>query len=515
MPSGCPPSTATAPGYRSLHSPMDDVRKSPEDARDYRRLCLESGLLVLLISDPDMRASCSVENEFLSNTPDGRGAKRAAAAMAVEVGSFADPDTAPGLSHLLEHMLFMGSEKYSGENEYGKFLVEHGGDANAFTEAEHTCFHFQVDPGSLRGALDRFAQHFVAPLILEESLDREVLAVDSEFQQALQSDHARLFQVQCHTARRCHPFCKFSWGNRASLVDTPAAAGLRVRGMLQDHFARHYRADRMALVVLGAEPLDALEHWTRESFAGLSEDGPRCSRQPAVPTCMPGGVSSGADEEEEGRRAEHLGDMMGELSCKAVGSSGAMSEIPSCKGGDTCDATEGAAPHEAAPPYDTVDTVLYQSLAVQADHHQLHITFPLPCLRAHYQSKPAEYLSHLIGHEGCGSLLSALKAQKLATDLSAGVGGTGFDRASTYELFTVTVTLTQHGLPRALDVAGLLFVYLAMLRRAGPLEWVFRELSSQNEVQFRFQPQASAQSTPRYSDLWLPANVSAARSDLL
>lgn len=39
-----------------------------------------------------------------------------------------------GLSHYLEHMLFMGSEKYPDENEYDSYLTKHGGSSNAFTE---------------------------------------------------------------------------------------------------------------------------------------------------------------------------------------------------------------------------------------------------------------------------------------------------------------------------------------------------------------------------------------------
>ena len=39
-----------------------------------------------------------------------------------------------GLSHYLEHMLFMGSAKYPNENEYDDYLTKHGGSSNAFTE---------------------------------------------------------------------------------------------------------------------------------------------------------------------------------------------------------------------------------------------------------------------------------------------------------------------------------------------------------------------------------------------
>jgi hypothetical protein len=61
--------------------------------------------------------------------------KRAAAAMVVDIGSFSDPPEAEGLAHFLEHMLFMGSEKYPDENEYDSYLTAHGGCCNAITEA--------------------------------------------------------------------------------------------------------------------------------------------------------------------------------------------------------------------------------------------------------------------------------------------------------------------------------------------------------------------------------------------
>lgn len=38
---------------------------------------------------------------------------QAACGLSVGVGSFSDPPEIPGLAHFLEHMVFMGSEKYS------------------------------------------------------------------------------------------------------------------------------------------------------------------------------------------------------------------------------------------------------------------------------------------------------------------------------------------------------------------------------------------------------------------
>ena len=59
---------------------------------------------------------------------------QAAAAMVVGVGSLSDPPNMQGLSHYLEHMLFMGSEQFPDENDYDSFLSKNGGGSNAYTE---------------------------------------------------------------------------------------------------------------------------------------------------------------------------------------------------------------------------------------------------------------------------------------------------------------------------------------------------------------------------------------------
>lgn len=77
------------------------------DTNGYRYICLENGIEVICVSDP---------------TTD-----KAAAATDVRVGSLSDPSDVPGLAHFTEHMLFYSSEKYPEEDEYSKFVSEHGG----------------------------------------------------------------------------------------------------------------------------------------------------------------------------------------------------------------------------------------------------------------------------------------------------------------------------------------------------------------------------------------------------
>ena len=81
----------------------------------------------------------------------------AGAAVDVSTGALRDPWDRAGIAHFLEHMLFMGSEKYPDEKEYREFFQKHAGRSNACTWGTHTNYHFQVDKEWFDEAVDRFA----------------------------------------------------------------------------------------------------------------------------------------------------------------------------------------------------------------------------------------------------------------------------------------------------------------------------------------------------------------------
>jgi insulysin len=94
--------------------------------------------------------------------------------MDVKVGSTSDPPDCLGLAHFLEHMLFMGTEKYPEENMYSKFIKENAGSDNAYTNLDNTCYYFDIANEHIEAALDIFAQFFVAPLFNQSSTEREI-----------------------------------------------------------------------------------------------------------------------------------------------------------------------------------------------------------------------------------------------------------------------------------------------------------------------------------------------------
>lgn len=233
------------------------VEKSKSDTCNYRSLTLKNGLKVLLVSD--METVTSDNPVFNTMEKEKTSTQKAAACLAVKVGSCQDPKNVLGLAHFLEHMLFMGSSKYPSENAYDDYLDHHGGESNASTDLEMTNFVFDVNVEHLEGALDRFASFFIAPLIRKGAMSREVRAVDSEYSMALQKDQERLDQIKHTLMQSDHPLNTFTAGNQESLSSMPRRAQVDTNQALKEFYEKYYSAHLMVLVVQSAETLDTLE----------------------------------------------------------------------------------------------------------------------------------------------------------------------------------------------------------------------------------------------------------------
>ncbi|UTV28426.1 insulinase family protein [Photobacterium atrarenae] len=223
---------------------------SPNDLKQYRYLTLDNQLKVLLVHDAE--------------------APRSAAALSVNVGHFDDPIDRQGMAHFLEHMLFLGTEKYPKVGDFQTFINRSGGSNNAWTGTENTTYFFEVSPHAYDEGLDRFGQFFTAPLFNEEALDKERQAVDSEYKLKIKDDVRRLYQVHKETINPAHPFAKFSVGDLGTLEDRE---GHSIRDELINFYRTHYSAELMCLVLLGPQSLEQLESYARAYFDHIPNTG--------------------------------------------------------------------------------------------------------------------------------------------------------------------------------------------------------------------------------------------------
>ncbi|GAA5900202.1 uncharacterized protein JCM6883_002774 [Sporobolomyces salmoneus] len=127
------------------------------------------------------------------------------------------------------------------------------------------------------------------------------------------------------------------------------------------------------------------------------------------------------------------------------------------------------------------------------DTPQLRVEFPLPDLKSKWQTKPGQYVSHFIGHEGAGSILAELKDRGWATSLSSGCsnGSAGFD------FLRININMTATGLKNYEQILSIVYEYLALLRSSPPLKWSWEESSQLGRIGWRFKEKGQPQSTAR------------------
>jgi len=123
------------------------------------------------------------------------------------------------------------------------------------------------------------------------------------------------------------------------------------------------------------------------------------------------------------------------------------------------------------------------------DSQRVSFLFPVPDPETAYRHKPADYLAHLLGHEGEGSLLAALREAGWADGLSAGVTrGDG-----RHALFAVDISLTPEGAEALPRVQASLFTAIERIRDEGLEAWRYEEQARLADQQFRFQQHGAPQ----------------------
>lgn len=180
-----------------------------------------------------------------------------------------------GVSHLLEHMVFKGTERRSAR-EISLALETLGGSLDAYTSREHTSYQARVLDEHVREAADVLADLVFHPLLRESDLRLEKKVVLEEIAMVDDTPDDLVFDV--HNERL--------WGDNGYgyriLGTRETVTGLKVRDLKALHQAA-YRPDNIVLAAAGS-----IEHEQLITILGETGwlEGP-ATPQPAVPFAAP------------------------------------------------------------------------------------------------------------------------------------------------------------------------------------------------------------------------------------
>ncbi len=198
-----------------------------------------------------------------------------AAQVWVQVGSADEGPGEEGLAHLHEHMLFKGTES-RGVGEIARAIEAAGGEINAWTSFDHTVYHVVLASRFLDLGLEVLADAVQRPAFDPAELEREKQVVLEEIKGTRDMPGRWLGDLLFEAAFRRHPYGHDILGSAGSVAaaDRPA---------LLAFFRKHYRADRMTLVVAGDVRPEEVVARARRLFAGGPAAAAPSPARPAEP----------------------------------------------------------------------------------------------------------------------------------------------------------------------------------------------------------------------------------------
>ncbi|GAB3587164.1 pitrilysin family protein [Amycolatopsis endophytica] len=171
------------------------------------------------------------------------GVRSATVGLWVGVGSRDEPPKVAGAAHYLEHLLFKGTTRRSAVR-IAEEIDAVGGELNAFTAKEHTCYYAQVLDEDLPLAVDLVTDVVFEALCAESDVDTERSVVLEEIAMRDDDPEDLLHDTFVTTVLGSHPLARPVLGTHESITGM-SATGLR------GFYRRRYTLPKMVLAVAG------------------------------------------------------------------------------------------------------------------------------------------------------------------------------------------------------------------------------------------------------------------------
>lgn len=164
-----------------------------------------------------------------------------------------------GISHVVEHMLFKGTAR-RGVGEAAAAVEGLGGDLNAWTSYDETCFHATLAAGSLVDALD-----VVFDMCRDAALDAAEL--EREKQVVIEEIHGYDDEPDSVAADRVHAlvFGEHPYGR--PVIGFERTVERMDRAVVEGFWRRNYHPGRATLSIAGPVDVDEVRAWVRPWIA--------------------------------------------------------------------------------------------------------------------------------------------------------------------------------------------------------------------------------------------------------
>ncbi|MGZ8136978.1 MAG: M16 family metallopeptidase [Methylococcaceae bacterium] len=179
-----------------------------------------------------------------------------------KVGSSYEPGGITGSSHMLEHMMFKGTDIHPA-GEFSRIVAENGGDENAFTGQDYTAYFQTMEASRLAVSFELEADRMRSLKLLPEELKKELQVVTEE---------RRMRTDDNPQAKMAEHFMAMAYSNspyKHPIIGWPADIANYTVEDLQAWYQLWYAPNNATLVVVGDVQPQAVFDLAEKYFAAL------------------------------------------------------------------------------------------------------------------------------------------------------------------------------------------------------------------------------------------------------
>ncbi|MGH9748946.1 MAG: M16 family metallopeptidase [Candidatus Polarisedimenticolia bacterium] len=173
-------------------------------------------------------------------------------------GSRHETEEENGISHFIEHLLFKGTETKTAK-EIALIVDSVGGQMDAFTTKEYTCFYFKVLDEHLDVAVDLLADIVRHPKFVPDEIEKERKVIYEEIKMVEDSPDELVYDLFTASFWRGHPLGRPIQGT----LETVSRMG---HELLLRYFRGAYQPRNLLITAAGHLDHDRLARSLREAF---------------------------------------------------------------------------------------------------------------------------------------------------------------------------------------------------------------------------------------------------------
>ena len=184
----------------------------------------------------------------------------------VKAGAVDENAEHAGISHFIEHMMFKGTEKRSAK-QIAEDIDRIGGQINAFTGKEATCYYVKAVKSNYHKAADVIFDMLENSLFDQKEMDRERKVICEEIKMNMDSP-----DDLAHDTITTMVFNQGSLGN--SILGTPETLNTINHDVMAEHVRKQYTKDSIVISVCGNYDEDELCNYFNDKLDSLIAEKP-------------------------------------------------------------------------------------------------------------------------------------------------------------------------------------------------------------------------------------------------